>query len=203
MNKLNKVALGLALLAQGNERMTIPQDETTIEPEIFAPSPVFQAHKLQKGTDAIQKEVQSTLQKIVEPQLPPDAEESIQSYQKKCGGEQAVVCRALQDEIRNALPTEWGEWTYASEITWSYDQNGNIVDAAAFPGYQLYIPCGDEVDLISVGVFPPSSTNPQAKFFYGISHHERPLTNSSWSSVYNSPESLGEALESNLEGNQY
>lgn len=77
--------------------------------------------------------------------------ESQGSYDKSCGGEKAVECLELQEELRREVESKGlTGWTYSSEIEWAYDENGQIIDVKAFPGYQQYVNSGGHEDLLSL-----------------------------------------------------
>lgn len=79
--------------------------------------------------------------------------ESQTSHAKNCGGEQAQKCKEVQDRVAEYLETGGHEgWSYSDEILWAYDEKGEIIDAAAFPGYQKWMTHGDHDDVLSISV---------------------------------------------------
>lgn len=120
--------------------------------------------------------------------------ESQTSYATNCGGEKHQRCREAQEKVANHLRNQ-GEtdWNYSDEILWAYDEDGKIIDAAAFPGYQKSIPHGDHDDLLSISVQWDRGGNE----VYGLgvsSEYENNSTPLTWSRRLDSLEELSEEL---------
>lgn len=120
--------------------------------------------------------------------------ESQTSYAKNCGDEQAQRCRKAQDEVAEYLEAQGHEgWAYSDEILWAYDERGEIIDAAAFPGYQKWMTHGDHDDVLSISVQWDTSGN--AVYGLGISsQNEKGSEPVVWGRTYTSLEDLSEEI---------
>lgn len=199
---LSKVFLGLTLFTSGNPTQS-EMDQVHLAPEVSRGHESArsgaepESSSDNKEIDAPLNHKKSSVRKEVSTALSEEAQKSIDSHEKKCGGDNAEVCRDLQEEVyKELMNARLGTWVYEEDITWAYDEDdGSEIDAIAFPGYQQYFPCNDGMDVISIGVYPPSKARPSGAFFYGISHHSEPLSQSSWSNAYSDPELMVEGLK--------
>lgn len=119
--------------------------------------------------------------------------ESKTTYEKVCGGKSEETCRELQEKVKKVMDGYAMEgWNY-SDWAWSYDENGQAKDAAAFPGYQAYIPDpnGSHEDLWSIIAY--GTTSHAEAYQFGIAcgmNEELTPINTSGQRAFSTPEAL-------------
>lgn len=117
------------------------------------------------------------------------------SYEMICGDKGEEKCRELQDKVKKEMDKlALGEWTY-NDWAWSYDENGEIVDVAAFPSYQAYLPDpeGSHEDLWSIMTYEKDG---REVYSFGIACGAKEgLATMNASTAYASPEALARGIQ--------
>lgn len=121
--------------------------------------------------------------------------ESRTNYEMFCGDKDADTCKELQEKVKKEMDKiALGGWTY-NDWAWAYDENGEIVDAAAFPGYQAFLPDpeGSHMDLWSIMTYEREG---REVYSFGIACGSKEgLSTIVASSAYPSPEALVQDIQ--------